>query len=126
MRVRKATRGSDPASGTPIAETKTKDLPPIRWVHVGRLPMTLARSILMNALTRPVTRNAERTSINVAVAAIFADPNCIVVACKRQRVITRCYTSAQSVGFNERSILDRRNSTIPALTTFEWHGFGFS
>lgn len=51
--------------------------------------MTLVRSMLMNALTRLVSRNAEETNINVAVAATFADPNCIVVACKQQRTITR-------------------------------------
>lgn len=64
--------------------------------------MTLAQSILMNALTRLVSRNAEATNINVTVAATFADPNRVVVACKQQGAITRCCTSAQAVSFNER------------------------
>lgn len=59
--------------------------------------MTLARSILINALTRLVSRNAEATNINVPVAASFAEPNRIVVAYKQQRATTRCCTSAQTV-----------------------------
>lgn len=42
--------------------------------------MTLAGSILINALTRLVSRNAEAPNINVSVAATFAEPNRIVVA----------------------------------------------
>lgn len=49
--------------------------------------MTLARLILMNALTRS-------NEYQCHGAATFADPNCIVVACKQQRAITRCCTSA--------------------------------
>lgn len=74
--------------------------------------MTLARSILINELTRLVSRNAEAPNINVAVAATFAEPNRIVVAYKQQRATTRCCTSAQAVSFNERPIFERCNPTM--------------
>lgn len=67
----------------------------------------------MNALTRLVGRSAEATNINVAVAATFAEENGVVVACKQQRAITRCCSSAKAVSFNERQVFERYNLTIP-------------
>lgn len=90
-RVREAMRASEPASGTPIAETKNERAAADTVSSLRELPMTLTRSILINALTRLVSRNAEATNINVLVVASFAEPNRIVVAYKQQSAVTqRC------------------------------------
>lgn len=67
-------------------------------------PTTLARSIMMNALTRLVSGSAEAANINVAIAAVFAKPNRIIVKCKHQQTTTRSCTSAQANSSNEREI----------------------
>lgn len=54
--------------------------------------MKLARSTLMDALTRLVTRSAEAANINARVAATFAKP----MSTANGRSRTLCCTSAQA------------------------------
>lgn len=68
--------------------------------------MRLARSIMMNALTKLVSRNAE--------------PNAIEVACKQQRAMMRFCTSAQAVSFNG----GRYSSVSRSRADDLWYGIG--
>lgn len=65
--------------------------------------MKLARSTLINTLTKIISRSAEAANINVAVAA-----NGIIAAFKQQTVIRPCCTSAQEDSLKDRSRNARR------------------